>query len=118
LLQFVKYIRSDQAVQLAVVISAWDLVQVESQTWRPGDLVEKRMPLLWQYIKSNADVFNVVFFGISAQGGELKDSERLLEIGNPCDRVKLVEEDGTESTDITLPIKAILGGNNGEEPEN
>ena len=78
LLQFVRYLRNDQKLNLTIVISAWDLLEAQSHKWKPQDLVKKELPLLWQYAKSNSDIFSVMYYGVSAQGGKLNETDRLL----------------------------------------
>lgn len=109
LLQFIAYIRNDRPVHLCIVISAWDLINTTKGNIKPGDYILKDLPLLWQYVKSNSHIFNIdSYFGISAQGGRLEESEKLLNIIDPCDRVKVVDGEGNSSKDITLPISWIM----------
>lgn len=112
LLQFLTYIRNDQRVRLCIIISAWDLVEVAGQYSKPGILIKEKMPLLWQYVISNSEIFKVKYYGISAQGGKLDESEKLQEIDNPIDRIKIVDDEDNQSKDITLPISWIMSNNN------
>lgn len=112
LLQFLTYIRSDQTIQMCIIISAWDKVEAINPEIKPEILIKEKMPLLWQYVKSNPEIFNVTYFGISAQGDELKESEKLLEYTNPSDRIKVIDKDGNKSKDIALPISWIMSNIN------
>jgi Double-GTPase 1 len=52
--------------RLAVVVSAWDRVAANRQ---PSHWITTELPLLKQFLESNEDLFEVSFYGISAQGG-------------------------------------------------
>jgi hypothetical protein len=53
--------------RLALVVSAYD--RVISGYSEPKDFVAKELPLLSQFLRSNSDLFDVMVFGVSAQGG-------------------------------------------------
>ncbi len=109
LLQFSSYIRDLRPLHLVLVISAWDLIQNgEGSPIKPDKWLKKRLPLLWQYIKANKELFNMTCYGISAQGGKLDTANKLLDIDDPCDRVFVVDQEGNQSNDITFPINWIL----------
>lgn len=79
--------------RLAVVISAWDRIGNR----RPSDWIATQLPLLKQFLESNDELFDVSFYGISAQGGKYAlphfwsgnfnnsqaFAERILEQGDP-----------------------------------
>lgn len=52
--------------RLAIVVSAWDRVVKSNR--KPSDWIATQFPLLKQFLDSNDDLFEVAFFGISAQG--------------------------------------------------
>lgn len=109
LLQFLAYIRDLNPLHIVIVISAWDLIRNgERSDIKPDKWLEKRLPLLWQYIRANKELFNVTCYGISAQGGKLDAADELLDKDEPCDRVLVVDQEGNHSNDITLPINWIL----------
>jgi hypothetical protein len=53
--------------RLALAVSAWDRVIASNR--RPSDWVATELPLLHQFLESNGDLFEVSFYGVSAQGG-------------------------------------------------
>src|SRR5258708_1322829 len=53
--------------KLAIVVSAYDLHR--STYPEPGNFVAKELPMLDQFLRSNADLFHMTTFGVSAQGG-------------------------------------------------
>jgi hypothetical protein len=59
--------------KLGVVVSAWDAVPEDQREQGPDAYVEMNYPLLKQFLDSNADQFEVGFFGVSIVGGDLKD---------------------------------------------
>lgn len=127
LLQFVQYIRNQLPVKLELLISAWDVIENSNDrsTVKPEEYIREHLPLLWQYIKANTEIFDPLFFGVSAQGGNLnsddksqgnnlEDRVKLLEIEDPCERVFIIDNNGRKNADITLPLYKIVGGEYGK----
>lgn len=109
LLQIIRKINKSPSINLNIVLSAWDLVSVKTN---PKDYICSEMNILWQYLMSNENRYNIKFWGVSAQGGDLTaDAEKLIEITDPEKRIIVVDSDGKESNDITLPIMGIMGEN-------
>lgn len=107
LLQDIMYLRNGNIFTLIIIISAWDTVK-EYETI-PEKFVSDRLPLLWQFVKSNDVVFSTSFYGVSAQGGSYESpdqSEQLINqhMDNPAERILVVDSRGEESHDITLPL--------------
>ena len=88
--------------RLVVMISAWDVVAVDSIS--PREWIVREMPLLAHYLANNPSAYNAQFCGISAQGGLFEGEARnqLLK-KDPADRVVCLWE-GEASRDITLPL--------------
>lgn len=112
LLQFLTFLRNGQPVRLAIVVSAWDRIDKAQKDVTPEYFIKKRLPLLWQYLMSNSEYLSITYYGVSAQGGDLSESEKLLEITNPCDRITIIDNEGNRFKDITLPISWILNTKN------
>ena len=97
-------------VRVAVVISAWDLVEKASFTGTPQEFLSREMPLLRQFLDSNNDRLEHTVFGVSAQGGDITVDEQkkaLLDLADALKRIKVLH--GTEaSQDITKPIAWLL----------
>ena len=97
-------------VRVAVVISAWDLVERASFTGAPHEFLAREMPLLRQFLESNDDRLDHTVFGVSAQGGDITVDEQkvaLLDLDDALKRIKVLQ--GTEtSQDITKPIAWLL----------
>jgi len=97
-------------VRVAVVISAWDLVEKASFTGTPQEYLTREMPLLRQFLESNNDLLEHTVFGVSAQGGDITVDEQkkaLLDLDDALKRIKVLH--GTEaSQDITKPIAWLL----------
>ncbi len=102
LLQFMAEL-TEGPLRLAVIVSAWDLV---AERTTPAEWVEKRMPLLWQYITANPATYVVRYMGVSAQGGERSDPS-LLEQEVASHRIK-VDAPGGNEHDITQPIRWLM----------
>lgn len=102
LLQFMAEL-TDRNLRLAVVVSAWDLV---TEPTTPAEWVEKRMPLLWQYITANPALYSASFIGVSAQGGERSDAS-LLEHETASHRIR-VDAPGSKEHDISHPVRWLM----------
>lgn len=109
LLQFVLE-SAAKKVRVAVVISAWDLVEKASFTGAPQEYLAREMPFLRQFLESNDDLFEHTVFGVSAQGGDITVDEQkkaLLDLDDALKRVKVLH--GNEaSQDITKPLAWLL----------
>lgn len=112
LLQFVLEIAA-RKVRVAVVISAWDLVDKTEFMGTPQEYLAREMPLLRQFLESNNDLIEHTVFGVSAQGGDImveKQKQALLELDDALQRIKVLH--GVESShDITKPIAWLLEEN-------
>lgn len=100
--------------RLALLISAWDKVEGEELT--PEGVLESKLPLLNQYLRSGRDPWTWHAWGVSAQGGSYEDPEkdenlaetdRLRDLERPSDRIKVVDGDAVNS-DITKPLKWLI----------
>lgn len=109
-LQNLLRLRNDRGVlPIAVVISAWDILKA---TIPPAIWVERRVPLLSQFLRANPDRIAAEIFGVSAQGGDLTaDRAALLKIANPSERCKVVQGDSLEPNRITKPVEFLLDAN-------
>lgn len=105
-LQFVALRRSQQPVPVAVVLCAWDQVRVVDPEITPGSWLSDRLPLLDQYLEAHRNQFPSTAFGISAQGGELDEKDRLLAMA-PVERLYVTDGE-TSGHDITLPLAWVL----------
>nr|WP_275583660.1 hypothetical protein [Archangium primigenium] len=109
LLQFLLE-RAQRKLRIAVVVSAWDLV--ESLGMSPHGFINREIPLLQQFLAANDDLLDHNVFGVSAQGGDITDEaekQTLLELDDALKRIK-VRHDQETSQDITKPIAWLLGG--------
>jgi hypothetical protein len=110
LLQFLKSSRPlSSTTPIAVVVSAWDLVRSLSAKMTPDAWLRQALPLLWQYLRANPELFASKVYGVSAQGGDLTGATELRKCQRPADRIVIVH--GTdEGKDITRPIGWLLSG--------
>jgi hypothetical protein len=94
-------------VRIAVIVSAWDLVEGDADS--PAGWLATRLPLVDQYLRATPERFAVRVYGVSAQGGDLgRDGERLLQEGVPAKRIVVVQ-DGHRSHDLTAPVRWVMG---------
>lgn len=104
LLQFILE-QSERKVRVAVVVSAWDLV--DSTGWAPFEYVSRAMPLLQQFLEANDDLIEHAVFGVSAQGGAIPDEKTTLLELDALKRIK-VRHGADADHDITKPISWLL----------
>lgn len=90
--------------RLAVIISAWDTVRNAQLT--PEKWLEREMPGLRQFLSSNSEAFEPRYYGVSAQGGSLKQRDHLLK-QTPSSRLTCIGPD-TDLHDLTSPIVWLL----------
>jgi hypothetical protein len=91
---------------VAIVISAWDLIKDEST---PPSWLQKRLPLLDQFLKANVESLPFQVFGVSALGDELAQAASLQKHDKASDRIIVTETAEKASHDITIPLKWLLG---------
>ena len=109
LLQMVLEIRK-RRTNLGIIFSAWDLVNQSEQN-DVRIFLENHMNMLWQYLESNKSVISTKVWGVSAIGGKIEDSEKLLDIEDPIKRIKIVDENKVTSCDLTSIILEMSGDN-------
>lgn len=98
---------TQRQLRIAVVISAWDLVD---HLGTPRAFVTRELPLLQQFLEANDDLLEYSVFGVSAQGGDITveaQKQTLLDLDDAVMRVKVREEQET-TQDITKPIAWLL----------
>lgn len=111
-----------RAMRVAVVISAWDLVEAVqakagevSQT--PSEWMKSRLPLLQQYLATHNDTLTWRVWGASAQGGSYDDQETIEQLrAEPHQerRIRLVS-DTTTTYDLTEIVHWLLRGGTHDE---
>jgi hypothetical protein len=109
-LQMIDFHKPNILRKISVIVSCWDEIKTEVA---PEIWCKKEVPLLYQYLSSNLDLFDVKYFGVSAQGGsyektETKDS--LLELDDPLERIKVTDGKFT-TNNIFSPILWITDDN-------
>jgi hypothetical protein len=94
--------------RVTVIVSAWDLLRKLRQP--PHKWLERRMPLLFQYLRATVGRDGFRVFGVSATGGNIENNEdraRLLQ-QDRCDRIEVAGEGVTNSHDITEPMRCLI----------
>lgn len=100
--------RTQRTLRVAVVVSAWDLV--DDMGFPPHVFLARQLPLLQQFLEANDDLLDYEVFGVSAQGGDITieaKKQALLELDDALKRVK-VRHDEETTQDITKPIAWLL----------
>lgn len=115
ILQTLLFLRdSDSPLRVAIMISAWDLVQSALGTrdpMTPSQFLNSNIALLAQYLECNSQIIEFVVFGVSAQGGNYDDDVTrtcLLE-KRPWERGIVTEVDG-DHNDLSRPLRWLCFG--------
>jgi len=103
-LQLIRSRSRRRRIPIAVCVSAWDAVG----DGEPGGWLSARLPLLAQFLQSNADVLPASVFGLSAQGTAWPPPEGERVPDSPEDRPWVIAADGTPADGIAAPIRWIL----------
>ena len=91
---------------LAVMVSAWDVVQATNV--EPEEWLMMNRPMLWRYATSNPDLWPLRVYGVSAQGGKFPAQRVELQALEPSLRIKMIGPEATQH-DLTVPIHWVLG---------
>ena len=93
--------------RLSLAVSAWDVVR---SSLSPTGWLEREMPLLYQFLRTNTASFEFNTYGISAQGGDFRGDQRndLLKL-TPSERIVCVGPQG-QSHDLSEPILWLSSG--------
>lgn len=97
--------RSPRQRMVAVIISAWD--EVEESDLTPDNWFKRNRPMVWQYLHSNAALWKVRVYGVSAQGGKLPEEKVALQGKVPGQRVQIVGHEA-QPHDLTAPIDWLM----------
>jgi len=107
ILQFLTEV-SEKRFRVVLIVSAWDLV---TEDMSPTKWLEKRLPLLWQFLTANPGHFDVTYMGVSAQGGEVEgansQADGLLDHNIASHRIRVCAPD-KEGHDISHPIRWLM----------
>ncbi len=107
LIQFVLEIKTNFQFKLFIIVSAYDTVLNINNKTKPETFIKDKLPLLWQFLTTNSRKYEIQYFGLSAQGGEL-DDQTLLDIDEPVDRIKIIDSNGKQDNDISKPIQQFI----------
>ncbi|MFM0077162.1 hypothetical protein PQQ86_39115 [Paraburkholderia sediminicola] len=104
-----------QRPRVAVVVTAWDLLDADTSAGGPGEYLRKQYPLFAGRIL-DTERLEVRVFGVSIVGGDLTDDEAFRQSFVDGDLLKsgYVVSDGQgnreRSDDITLPVAWLVAG--------
>lgn len=116
LLQMMLYLKGTGVIKrvdvpkLAIIVSCWDEIDNSAEGGKPGEVLEKQVPLLSQFVSSVWTRSNCTVWGLSAQGRALdreRPDEEYLDKG-PRKFGYILRPDGQKSSDITLPLLNLL----------
>jgi hypothetical protein len=93
---------------IAVIVSAWDAVEVPDLA--PEDWLKRNRPMVWQYLHSNTALWKVRIYGVSAQGGKLPKEKAALQNKVPGQRVQIVGHEA-QPHDLTAPVEWLMSRN-------
>jgi hypothetical protein len=91
--------------KIAFIVSKWDKVQTYFADISPEELVKRNLPLLYQFMQCNTDLFDYKFFGVSAQGVEYEHTKEVDKMAKLLPQERVTVFDGVDiSKDIATPI--------------
>lgn len=100
--------QSSHPIPLSLVISAWD--EIASENIAPLIWLQYNLPLLYQYLISNPEKFNLRVFGVSAQGGKITDNDKkdeLVTMDEPGNRF-IVRDGNHIDKNICAPLQWLI----------
>jgi hypothetical protein len=95
----------DNPFKVSVIVSAWDLALVEGLA--PDAWLERHLPLLAQHLYATIGTYRFRVYGVSAQGGQLQDSQKLLRLDHASERI-LISGPECGPHDLTAPVAWLL----------
>lgn len=92
--------------KLALIASAWDVVEAEGIT--PEKWLAQKRPMLDQFLVNNADLWELRVYGVSAQGGRLPERKAEFEkMTNQSERVRIIGH-GASLHDLSVPLRWLM----------
>ncbi len=92
--------------RIAIVVSAWD--KLRSLNMSPSVWVRSELPFLDQFLTANGETFEHRIYGVSAQGGDLKeDISMLTKFVQHTQRIEVVGQDVPDH-DLTGIVKWVM----------
>lgn len=104
---------------IVIVISAWDLIERRTDPARgskdtPASWLNRRLPLLDQFLLANPESLRSRIYGVSAQGGDIADEQQRVKLQAQFDaskRIQIVDAEGQSlerKHDLAAPIHWLL----------
>jgi hypothetical protein len=91
--------------RVALIISAWDVLLGEKQT--PSEWLAESLPLLTQFLESNRHLFDCTIYGVSAQGDDYRNVDKLTGM-MPSERIMVVGAEAKNKHDLTEPLTWLM----------
>ena len=94
-------------VDIKFIISAWDRVEAYNngkESIIPKEIFQEKLPLVYQFLNTNEDSYNVQYWGVSAQGSDFQDPDEIEKMSyavEAMERVKVVDPMGKISYDLS-----------------
>jgi hypothetical protein len=93
--------------KLALIASAWDLVEAEEGITPEKWFAQKR-PMLAQFLANNVDLWEMRVYGVSAQGGKLPERKAEFEsMLHQSKRVRIIGH-GAALHDLSAPLRWLM----------
>lgn len=93
--------------RIAMLISAWDLTS--GMDLSPSQWLSHHLPLVDQFLKTNAQAFQYEIYGVSAQGVDLGNATAVDEAARltPSRRIQIIGPKGA-GHDLTIPLVWLM----------
>jgi len=94
---------------LTIILSCWDVLN-QKETTIPSDLLNERLPLLYNFVQNNWDENEISILGLSSTEKTLSDDADDDYIDRtPIDFGYIIKENGEKEKDLTLTIGTFIG---------
>lgn len=111
LMQCLVSCKESYAFSVNIVLSAWDEVYDKDKNMTPKEWLSHNLPLLDQFLFAHSQHLRVKLYGVSAQGCDLEDEEKVDELSKKftsCERAYVCPEGEGMHHDLTAVISSFF----------
>jgi len=107
------------AERVAILLTAWDKISVETRNRGPSAFLDQGAPLLAAWLRSNFRAKDLRVYGLSATGGDLSDqthAKRVREVGVAAAGYVEHGDPMQRIHDVSVPLEWLLFGKHLSDP--
>lgn len=97
--------------KLTIVLSCWDLLEVEAGDRLPWHLLQERLPLFWSYLAKTwkADYLDVIGLSATEKSLDIKKADKDFVKKGPEKFGYIITPEGKKESDLTRSIASFIG---------